>query len=87
MAKLLNNKGNYPMREIGIRQGEKIHEVLVSEEEIVRTVEYDQFYVILPYDKINESSLNNKLEEYTSRNTRILNENEIYELLKTEGWL
>lgn len=87
MAKALTNKSNYPMREIGIRPGEKVHEVLVSEEEIVRTVEYDQFYVILPYGKINESSLNNNLEEYTSRNTRILNENEIYELLKAEGWL
>jgi UDP-glucose 4-epimerase len=32
----------------GIRPGEKVHEVLVSEEEIFRTVERDGYYVIRP---------------------------------------
>jgi FlaA1/EpsC-like NDP-sugar epimerase len=34
--------------EIGIRPGEKIHEILVSEEEAYRTVERDGYYVIKP---------------------------------------
>jgi FlaA1/EpsC-like NDP-sugar epimerase len=34
--------------EIGVRPGEKTHEVLVSEEEIVRTVQRDGSYVIRP---------------------------------------
>jgi len=32
----------------GIRPGEKIHEILVSEEEAHRTIERDNYYVILP---------------------------------------
>ena len=32
----------------GIRPGEKVHEVLVSEDEARQTVEYDDFYVIKP---------------------------------------
>ncbi len=33
---------------VGIRPGEKIHEILVSEEEAHRTIARDQYYVILP---------------------------------------
>jgi UDP-glucose 4-epimerase len=32
----------------GIRPGEKIHEILISEEEAYRTVERDGYYVIRP---------------------------------------
>lgn len=35
-------------RFIGIRPGEKIHEIMVSEEECYRTAERDGYYVILP---------------------------------------
>ncbi len=35
-------------REIGIRPGEKIHEVLINEEEGRRTVMIDDFYMVLP---------------------------------------
>src|SRR5262249_41881737 len=34
--------------EIGIRPGEKLHEILVSEEEVYRTVERNGYYVIRP---------------------------------------
>jgi len=42
--------GNRPIQTVitGIRPGEKVHESLVSEEECHRTVERDQYYVILP---------------------------------------
>lgn len=33
---------------VGIRPGEKIHEILVSEEEAYRTVEYNRYYAIKP---------------------------------------
>ena len=36
------------IRIIGIRPGEKIHEILVSEEEVSRTIERGDYYVILP---------------------------------------
>ncbi|MEZ5288454.1 MAG: polysaccharide biosynthesis protein [Vicinamibacterales bacterium] len=37
-----------PVREIGIRPGEKIHEIMVSEEECARTSERAGFYAIAP---------------------------------------
>jgi UDP-glucose 4-epimerase len=37
-----------PMTQIGVRPGEKLHEVMVSEEECFRTGERDGHYVILP---------------------------------------
>ncbi|MBE3117224.1 MAG: polysaccharide biosynthesis protein, partial [Candidatus Atribacteria bacterium] len=42
--------GDRPIQTVvtGIRPGEKIHEILVSEEECYRTVERGQYYAILP---------------------------------------
>jgi UDP-glucose 4-epimerase len=42
--------GDRPIRQVatGIRPGEKIHEIMVSEEEAYRTVERDRWYVIRP---------------------------------------
>ena len=42
--------GNRPIKTIitGIRPGEKIHEILVSEEEAHRTIERGNYYVIQP---------------------------------------
>jgi len=42
--------GNRPVKTTvtGIRPGEKIHEILVSEEEVHRTIERGNYYVILP---------------------------------------
>ncbi len=33
---------------VGIRQGEKLHEILIQEDEIRYTIEYDDFYIIQP---------------------------------------
>lgn len=37
-----------PTREVGIRPGEKIHEMMISLDDARTTVEYDEHYVILP---------------------------------------
>ena len=36
------------MPEVGIREGEKLHEVMVAEEDSMRTYEYDNNYIIYP---------------------------------------
>ncbi len=36
------------MKEVGIREGEKLHEVMVSKEDAPHTVEYDDHYIIYP---------------------------------------
>lgn len=48
VATALMGDKNLPMEFTGIRPGEKVHEIMVSEEECFRTVERDGYYVILP---------------------------------------
>ena len=87
MAKALAEREDYPIREVGVRPGEKIHEVLVSEEEMKRAVETEGYFVIYPYEKLRAPRLLKNLEEYTSANTDMLGEEEIIGLLKKEGWI
>lgn len=87
MAKAITGRDDYPIKEVGIRPGEKIHEVLVSEEEMPRAVETETHYVIHPYGKLDKSVLLRDLREYTSNNTDILGEDEIASLLKKDGWI
>ncbi len=87
MSKAITEKEDYPIKEVGIRPGEKIHEVLVSEEEMRRAVETETHYIIYPYGELEKPSLMRDLKEYTSDNTQIFNEEEIVSLLKKEGWM
>ncbi len=48
LAEALINGRDTPITFVGIRPGEKIHEILVSEEECHRTIERDDYYVICP---------------------------------------
>jgi UDP-glucose 4-epimerase len=48
LAKVLINGKDIPIKITGIRPGEKLHELLVSEEERGRTIERDGYYVICP---------------------------------------
>ncbi|HKR01607.1 MAG TPA: polysaccharide biosynthesis protein [Pyrinomonadaceae bacterium] len=67
----------------GIRPGEKVHEILVSEEEAYRTVERGDYYVILPMlpelrsDEEEKSTLG---REYSSSDN-LMNKAEVGELL------
>lgn len=48
VAETLINGRNIPIVYTGIRPGEKVHEIMVSDEERYRTVERDSYYVICP---------------------------------------
>lgn len=48
LAEVLINGRDIPITYTGIRPGEKIHEVMISEEECYRTIERDGYYVITP---------------------------------------
>jgi len=87
MAKAITGREDYPIKEVGIRPGEKIHEVLVSEEEMRRVVETENYYVIYPYGKLEKPRLIRDLKEYTSNNTQIINVEEIIQLLRKENWV
>jgi UDP-glucose 4-epimerase len=48
LAKAVMGEKNLPIVYTGIRPGEKVHEIMVSEEECFRTIERGEYYVILP---------------------------------------
>jgi len=78
---------------IGIRPGEKIHEVLVSRYESPRTIEQDEYFIILPLIQIKEIeerySTYKKVdfEEFTSENTHRMDKEELKRVLYEDGWL
>lgn len=86
MAKMITGKDDYPIQEIGIRPGEKIHEVLVSEDEMRRAVETEKYYIIHPYGKLDKPLLLRDLREYTSNNTEMLSDKAITSMLMKEGY-
>jgi UDP-glucose 4-epimerase len=74
---------------IGIRPGEKIHELLISEEEISRTIKRGHYYVIRPIlpelqpQEISKPVLN---KELSSADTT-LSKKDLKEFLEEEGLL
>jgi hypothetical protein len=64
---------------IGLRPGEKLHEILFSKDESNNVIEFKKYYVLLPSSMINQKTLINKFKEkgiklkygfdYSSKNT------------------
>lgn len=84
---------NTSIIEVGIREGEKIHELLISEQESKSTYKYnDDYYVILPeiktgrdYSHINKD---NKVNFKTFASSDNLKDNDyLYKLLDNGGFL
>jgi FlaA1/EpsC-like NDP-sugar epimerase len=89
MVKAMIGDRNIEIKTIGVRPGEKIHEILISEEEIPRTMKRGNHYVILPVlpqlrtVEIKKSVLTG---EYSS-GTRCMDAGELKSFLKTGGYL
>lgn len=74
VAKALMGEKNLEIIYTGIRPGEKIHEIMVSEEECFRTIERNGYYVILPMlpELRNEADFEQALQnEYSSKDDNI----------------
>ncbi len=74
VAKALMGEKDLPIVFTGIRPGEKVHEIMVSEEECFRTVERGDYYVILPMlpELREEEDYTPALEgEYSSKDKNI----------------
>jgi FlaA1/EpsC-like NDP-sugar epimerase len=87
IAKALIGDRQIETKIVGIRPGEKVHEILVSEEETHRTVERGAYYVIRPMlpelrDTGNESPCLTK--EYSSSDN-VMSLEETNRLLKSRG--
>ena len=80
------------MPEVGIREGEKLHEIMVTEEDAPNTYEYDKHFIIFPQmvwnnrQMPNPNGLGKKVPErfsYSSgNNEQWLSVEEIRELLQ-----
>ena len=81
-------KSNLDIETIGVREGEKMHETLVTQEELMRAEDSEDFYKIqylmqLDYDEYFLHGKDNEIPEkgYTSENTERLNIKETKELI------
>ncbi len=74
VAKCLMGEKNLDIIYTGIRPGEKIHEIMVSEEECFRTIERGDYYVILPVlpELREDAEMQDTLKkEYSSKDENI----------------
>lgn len=87
VAEVLMGEKKLPISFTGIRPGEKVHEIMVSEEECFRTIENGDYYAILPVlpelrdGALVESALS---AEYSSKNNNLRGD-ELRDLLLTAG--
>lgn len=80
---------NYETRVIGIRHGEKMYETLLTNEECAHAIDMGNFYRVpcdkrdLNYDKyfVEGNEERNKLTEFNSNNTELLNVEQVKEKL------
>ncbi len=81
-------KPDAEIKSIGIREGEKMHETLVTREELMKAVEYDDYFRIRSLEKIDYDKYFSAgqavpvpTDDYNSFNTRRLSLDETKELL------
>jgi UDP-glucose 4-epimerase len=87
------NKNNYEINYIGERHGEKMHEVLVSKQELSKSTDLGDYFRIAPddrglnYEQYFESGQLNlhEKQEYSSDNTHQLGVNELVHLMGKLG--
>ena len=81
-AEIKTGKKKYPQKEIGIRAGEKLDEILIAKEEFDNVVKIKNYY------KITKKFRNNKhgLDDFSSSNTKQLDHKAIHKLIKGITW-
>ena len=90
LLKIFNKK--IPFKNIGVRHGERLYEILISKEEMLRTIVKKNYFIIKPdskeqnFDKyfIKGQKNINQIKEYNSLNTKELNLKETILLLKKQ---
>jgi len=90
LAKALSElyKSKSPVKEIGIRHGEKMYETLVTKEEMIKAEDQEKYFKITPderdlnYDQyFSEGTVKPSIDEYNSNNTKLLSIDEMKNLL------
>lgn len=85
----ITGRDDYPIEIIGTRPGEKMHEVLVSEEEMWRATEFEEHFMIPSWAKSQDKPgvTEGPFNEYSSENVHRLTDDEIFDMLCRDGWL
>jgi UDP-glucose 4-epimerase len=91
-GELNNPRGHFVIKSIGVRHGEKMHETLVSAEEMLRTEDMGDYYRVNPDSRdmnynqyFIEGNTTEQPEAFTSENTYRLNTIQVKELLSELG--
>jgi UDP-N-acetylglucosamine 4,6-dehydratase len=84
----LTGKTEYPVTLIGLRPGEKMHEVLVSEEEMWRATELENHFVIPSWarSQSKEAPKNGEVREYSSAGVHRLSVEDLLKMFDADGW-
>ena len=69
------------LKEVGIREGEKIHEVMITKDDSRFTLEYDKHYIIYPHFDWE------KLKKYNTNNGHLVEEGFEYNSGTNKEWL
>ena len=94
IARAINPDAEYQI--IGIRPGEKIHEVMISEEDAMSTYEFDWYFKILPTlnqwhltpERIKDGKLVKKDFVYSSdKNPKWMSTEQLKSILHSEDYL
>ena len=87
-AENTTGKKDYPIEYVGRRAGEKIHEVLVSEEEMRNVKEMKDHYIIHRELDFDLASLKKeRLAEYSSDTVSLLTKPDLKKLMKNLSWI
>ena len=89
-AELITKKKNYPIEFVGIRPGEKLHEILISEEEMRYAIEKKGHYIIkLEKGEFDKASTKKRLDfkEYSSNSVKYMTITELKETMKNLSWV
>ena len=89
LAEGMVGNADYPLEMIGTRPGEKLHEVLVSEEEMWRAVEHPGHFLIPSWRESLEPTVGEApaFTEYSSANVAVLTQAACVDMLTRDGWL
>jgi len=88
-AELKTGKKNYPVKYIGIRAGEKLHEILVSQEEMRHVTEQKSHFVIQKESTLDTKSLSKPITfpEFSSSTVTHLTTTDLKKLMLTLNWI
>lgn len=87
-AEIKTDNNDYPIEYVGIRRGEKIHEILVSEDEMRNTEEKKDHFIIMPQSEYDLKSISSfEFKEYSSNSVKLLNPLELKKLMQKLEWM